>query len=129
MVRNRVRLDLIPEIEKLMGRQVKRALLRTIEVTADEGELLRSLVPEIGDELEIRELRKLPVAIQRRTIHRWLRFKGIKDCGFDEIESVRSLLARLEIAKINLPGNVFCRRRAGRLFLECQVRGSCAVRG
>jgi hypothetical protein len=31
---------------------------------------------------------------------------------------VRSLLARLEIAKINLPGGVFCRRRAGRLFLE-----------
>jgi tRNA(Ile)-lysidine synthase len=118
IVRNRVRHDLIPEIEKLMGRQVKRVLMRTIEIAADEGELLRSLVPEMEEELEVRELRKLPIAIQRRAIHRWLRSRGIKDCGFDEIEAVRSLLARLEIAKINLPGGVFCRRRAGRLFLE-----------
>lgn len=120
MVRNRIRHDLIPEIEKLMGRPVKRALLRTIEIAADEGEFLRSLVPEMQkqSELDMRELRKLPVAIQRRTIHGWLRSRSIKDCGFDEIEAVRSLLTRLEIAKINLPRGVFCRRRAGRLFLE-----------
>jgi tRNA(Ile)-lysidine synthase len=120
MVRNRLRHDLIPEIEKLMGRPVKRALLRTIELAANEGELLRSLVPEMESqsELDARELRKFPVAIQRRVIHGWLRQHNIKDCGFDEIEAVRSLLNSLEIAKINLPRGVFCRRRAGRLFLQ-----------
>jgi tRNA(Ile)-lysidine synthase len=120
MVRNRLRHDLIPEIEKVIGRPVKRALLRTIELAADEGEFLRSLVPEMDGqaELDARELRKFPVALQRRTIHGWLRSQNIKDCGFDEIEAVRSLLNHLEIAKINLPRGVFCRRRAGRLFLE-----------
>ena len=73
-------------------------------------------------ELDARDLRKLPVAIQRRTIHGWLRHQNIKDCGFDEIEAVRSLLTRLEIAKINLPRGVFCRRRAGRLFLQFPER-------
>ena len=96
MVRNRLRHDLIPEIEKLMGRPVKQALLRTIELAAREGEFLRSLVPEMQNqaELDAAELRKLPVAIQRRTIHGWLRHQKIKDCGFDEIEAVRSLVDR-----------------------------------
>jgi tRNA(Ile)-lysidine synthase len=120
MVRNRLRHDLIPEIEKVIGRPIKRALLRTIELAADEGEFLRTLVPEMEGqaELDARELRKFPVALQRRTIHGWLRSQHIKDCGFDEIEAVRSLLHRLEIAKINLPRGVFCRRRTGRLFLQ-----------
>ena len=120
MVRNRLRHDLIPEIEKVTGRPVKRALLRTIQLAADEGEFLRSLLPEMDGqaELDARELRKFPVALQRRTIHGWLRSQNIKDCGFDEIEAVRSLLNRLEIAKINLPRGVICRRRAGRLFLQ-----------
>jgi tRNA(Ile)-lysidine synthase len=120
MARNRIRHDLIPRIERLMGRSIKAALLRTIEIAADEGEFLRSHIPAMQSEAElgIPELRKLPVAIQRRTIHGWLRSKDIKDCGFDEIEAVRSLLTRLEIAKINLPRGAFCRRRAGRLFLQ-----------
>jgi tRNA(Ile)-lysidine synthase len=120
MVRNRVRHDLIREIEKHMGRPIKRALLRTIELAATEGEFLRALVPEMQNqpELDVRELRKLPVAIQRRTIHAWLRHQKIKDCGFDEIEGVRSLLNRVQIAKINLPHGLFCRRRAGHMFLQ-----------
>jgi tRNA(Ile)-lysidine synthase len=120
MTRNRIRHDLIPEIEKRIGRPVKRALLRAIEVAADESEFLKSLVPEMQNqpELDVGELRKLSVAIQRRTIHGWLRHHSIKDCGFDEIEAVRSLINRAQIAKINLPRGVFCRRRAGRLFLQ-----------
>jgi tRNA(Ile)-lysidine synthase len=120
MARNRIRHDLIPGIERLMGRPIKRTLLRTIEIAAKEGEFLRSQIPvmESDAELTIRELRKSPVAIQRRTIHGWLRYNGVKECGFDEIEAVRSLLTRLEIAKINLPRGAFCRRRGGRLFLQ-----------
>lgn len=120
MVRNRVRHDLIPEIEKRLGRPIKRALLRTIELAADESEFLRSLVPEMQNqpELDVGELRKLSVAIQRRTIHGWLRHQSIKDCGFEEIEAVRSLVDHVQIAKINLPRGVFCRRRAGRMFLQ-----------
>jgi tRNA(Ile)-lysidine synthase len=120
MTRNRLRHDLIPAIEKLMGRPVKQTLLRTIELAAGESDLLRSLVPEMQNqpELEARELRKLPLAIQRRTIHRWLRHHEVEGCGFDEIEAVRSLVEGTQVAKINLPRGVFCRRRAGRLFLQ-----------
>jgi tRNA(Ile)-lysidine synthase len=120
MLRNRVRHDLIPEIEKLMGRPIKRTLLRTIELAASEGEFLKSLVPGMATkaQLETRELRKLAVPILRRTIHAWLRHHGIKDCGFDETEAARLLIDRVEVAKINLPRGVYCRRRGGRIFLE-----------
>jgi tRNA(Ile)-lysidine synthase len=120
MVRNRLRHDLIPEIEKIMGRPVKRSLLRAIELSSDEGEFLRSLVPQMvtQTELDSRMLGKLSRAIQRRTIHGWLRHQNVQDCGFDQIEAVRSLLTQLTIAKVNLPRGVFCRRRAGRLFLQ-----------
>lgn len=120
MTRNRLRHDLIPLIEKVMGRPVKQTLLRTIDLAAGESEFLRSLVPEmqIHPELDVRELRKLPVVIQRRTIHGWLRHQEVKGCGFDEIEAVRSLVDRAQVAKINLPLGVFCRRRTGRLFLQ-----------
>ena len=120
MVRNRLRHDLIPEIEKIMGRPVKRSLLRAIELSSDEGEFLRSLVPQMvtQTELDSRMLGKLSLAIQRRTIHGWLRHQNVQDCGYDQIEAVRSLLTQLTIAKVNLPRGVFCRRRAGRLFLQ-----------
>ncbi len=120
MTRNRLRHDLIPAIEKFMERPVKQTLLRTIELAAGESELLRSLVPDTQTqpELDVRELRKLPVAIQRRMIHGWLGHQGVKGCGFDEIEAVRLLVDRTQVAKINLPRGVFCRRRAGRLFLQ-----------
>jgi tRNA(Ile)-lysidine synthase len=120
MTRNRLRHDLIPAIEKLMGRPVKQTLLRTIELAAGESEFLRTLVPEMQSrpELDVRELRKLPVAIQRRTIHGWLRHQEVRGCGFDEIEAVRSLVNHVQVVKTNLPRGVFCRRRAGRLFLQ-----------
>ncbi len=120
MVRNRVRHDLIPGLEKIMGRPLKHNLLRTIEIAASEGEFLKSLVPETAHlaELETQELKKLPIPIQRRTLHIWLRHRGIKDYGFNEIEAIRSLLNQVAIAKVNLPGGVFCRRRSGKLFLS-----------
>jgi len=120
MVRNRLRHDLIPEIEKRMGRPIKRVLLRTIELAAEESAFIKTLVPrtENQSELDVRELRTLPIAIQRRAIHGWLRYQKLKDCGFEAIEAVRSLLNQTSTAKINLPQGVFCRRRGGRLFLQ-----------
>lgn len=120
MTRNRIRHELIPEIERLLDRPIKATLLRAIEVAEKEGEFVRSQVPHFGAarELPVRELRQLPIAIQRRAIHGWLRSNRIEDVGFEEVEAVRSLLNSQGVAKINLPRNVFCRRRSARLFLE-----------
>jgi len=59
------------------------------------------------------------VALQRRTIFKWLRAQNVSEIGFDVIESVRSLLGRDgRVAKVNLPRDRHVRRRAGRIFIE-----------
>ena len=120
MTRNRIRHDLIPTIETVLGRSIRETLLRTVEVASGEADFIRFHVPALADnaELRVHEVRQLPLAIQRLVIHDWLRKQQIKQCGFKEVELVRSLLDRTEIAKVNLPGGAFCRRRSGILFIE-----------
>jgi tRNA(Ile)-lysidine synthase len=118
--RNRIRNLVIPEIEKILERPVKRNLLRLSEIAREEEKFLERVTPEIWrqDSISVRELRALPAALQRRVIYRWLDRLEIRDIGFEAIEAVRALVEREKPAKTNLPQDRFCRRKAGRLFLE-----------
>ena len=123
--RNRIRNLLIPEIERILGRPFKANLLRLSDIAAEESELLRQLTPSWWElaELPVRDLRQLPMALQRRVVHLWLTRWQICDVGFEEVDRVRSLLTQQEIAKVNLPAGSCCRRRAGKLFLAAQKEG------
>jgi tRNA(Ile) lysidine synthetase-like protein len=68
--------------------------------------------------LDLKSIRDLPTALQRRALHQWLRAAKVSDVGFDVVERVRRLLDVTAAAKTNLPGNRHVRRRAGKLFLE-----------
>jgi tRNA(Ile)-lysidine synthetase-like protein len=118
--RNRIRNLLIPAIENTLGRPVKRNLLRLSQVAQEEEKLLEEVTPKIWERatISVREIGTLPVALQRRVIYRWLNRLQIPDVGFEEIEAVRALIGREKPAKTNLPHNQFCRRKAGRLFVE-----------
>jgi tRNA(Ile)-lysidine synthase len=118
--RNRIRNLLIPEIENILGRPVKRNLFRLSQVAREEEKLLDKATPKIWEQesISVRDIRVLPVALQRRAIHRWLSWLEIPDVGFEEIEAVRGLVEHEKPAKTNLPQDHFCRRKEGRLFLE-----------
>jgi tRNA(Ile)-lysidine synthase len=118
--RNRIRNLLIPEIEKILGRPVKRNLFRLSQVAQEEEKVLEKATPRIWEHesISVREIGALPVALQRRVIYRWLNRMEIPDVGFAEIEAVRALVEREKPAKTNLPEDQFCRRKEGRLFLE-----------
>src|ERR1700736_4920689 len=120
MTRNRIRHELIPTIESTLGRSIKQSLLRTIDLAAIEGEFMRSHLPVFANlkEMPVKDLRALPPPLQRLAILHCFRKNRVKDCGFSEVESVRQTLTNTRVAKINLPGGVFCRRRAGLLFLQ-----------
>jgi tRNA(Ile)-lysidine synthase len=120
--RNRIRNLLVPEIERILGRPFKSNLLRLCEIAAEEAELLRQLTPTWWelDELSVRDLRALPVALQRRVIHQWITRKQIDDVSFEDVEQIRSMLTHREIAKVNLSADNSCRRRAGKLFIAPQ---------
>ena len=117
--RNRIRHAALPALEAALGRDVRRALWRTAELLRAEDEHLSSAdeLQNIPAQLDTTALRALPLALQRRLIHTWLRARGVRDVGFDEVEAVRNLLTA-RVAKVNLPGDKHARRRARRIFLE-----------
>ncbi len=120
--RNRMRHKIVPWLEKEFGRNVRVNLWRAASILAEEGAFLDELLPNEIETvlfLEVNRLRNLPVALQRRTILRWLRGNEISDVGFALIERVRALLQPADsVAKTNLPREQYVRRRAGRIFLE-----------
>ncbi len=120
--RNRTRHKIVPWLEKEFGRNLRANLWRAASILAEEEAFLDELLPNESENplfLEVRRLRDLPVALQRRTILRWLRGNEISDLGFDAIERVRALLQpNPPAAKTNLPRARHVRRRAGRIFLE-----------
>jgi tRNA(Ile)-lysidine synthase len=121
-LRNRMRGRIIPYIEKHFGRKVRASIWRAAAIAADESDWLAGLLDTekaTARELEVKQLREQPRALQRRTIHRWLQSRGIADLNFETIERVRALLdPGVREAKTNLPHDRHARRRAGKLFLE-----------
>ena len=119
--RNRVRHELLPVLERVFGRDVRGAVWRSATILRSEEEWLASLAgEEKSEQLDLAALREMPVARQRRRILTWLRAGGVPNAGFEQVETVRSLLkiAENSPSKVNLPGNWHARRRAKRLFLE-----------
>jgi len=119
--RNRIRHQIIPYLEKQFGRNIRKTIWRTAALLAEEEDYMESQVPAgltNQSQLTVKKVEALPVALQRRTIRRWLWQEGIVDLGFDDIENVRLLLSGGPPAKINLPCDRHARRRAGKIFLE-----------
>jgi tRNA(Ile)-lysidine synthase len=119
--RNRLRHAAIPALTAALGRDVRAAILRTTELLRAEDEFL-SAQPElrgVPDMLQVPMLNSLPLALQRRLIHAWMRRHGIANCGFAEVESVRGLL-EIRAAKVNLSGGMCARRREKRIFIAPQ---------
>lgn len=118
--RNRLRHCLFPFLDKLVGTTYRRAITRTATILAAEDEYLEVLAAPHArqDQLNSRELATMPLALQRRIVHAWLRHHGFIEVSFEEVERVLSLLNLDGPAKINLPGDAHARRRAGKIFLE-----------
>jgi tRNA(Ile)-lysidine synthase len=119
-LRNRIRHKVIPLLEKVAGRNIRPTIWRAAAIAAEEENWIQTqLGDSAGAELSVTKLRALPVALQRRTILKWLRAQNISEVGFDIIERVRSLAdSDARIAKVNLPRDCHARRRAGRIFIE-----------
>lgn len=124
--RNRWRLDLLPMIERTLGRDPRPAVWRLAELARDEEvaisaemEAIFSRIDE-GGRLSLAPLRALPVAWQRRVLKRWLSEREIHDIGFELVERVRAILPPkgAPAAKVNLPGGGHARRRSGELYFE-----------
>ena len=119
LFRNRVRRRIIPYLEKAIGRNIRQSIWRAAVIAAEEENWIETQLPNTtGTELSVLELRKLPVALQRREIVKWLRERKIANVGFDVVENVRALLdPDSRTAKANLPQGRHVRRRAKKIFI------------
>lgn len=118
-LRNRVRHRVIPYLEKSLGRNIRQSVWRAAMIAAEEEAWMANQLPNsIDEDLAVMKVRDLPVALQRRTILKWLRAREITNVGFDVVENVRALLDRdSPIAKVNLPQDRHVRRRAKKIFV------------
>lgn len=123
-LRNRVRLDLIPQLKKDFEPAIVRRLSRLADICREEEQFLRGLEragragnPAAGDEgvyLDADELGRLPVAAGRRLVRDFLRrVKGdLRRISFSDVEAVRRLGEHKELS---LPGGLVLRRDRGRI--------------
>lgn len=120
LLRNRVRLRIIPYLEETLGRNIRQSIWRAATIAAEEEKWIEEQLPDATDvDLAVARLRVLPVALQRREILKWLRARQITNVGFDVVENVRALLEQdSRVAKANLPQDRHVRRRAGKIFIE-----------
>jgi tRNA(Ile)-lysidine synthase len=119
LLRNRIRRQIIPYLEKTVGRNIRPSIWRTATIAAEEENWIETQLPdEAAAELSVVELRELPIALQRREILRWLRQHKISNVGFEVVENIRTMLdPDSRIAKVNLPQDQHARRRARKIFI------------
>ena len=121
-LRNRTRHRVVPYLEETVGRNIRQTIWRAAMIAAEEEAWIDGMTNDSSKpsaDLLVEKLRALPVALQRRTILKWLRSHNVADIGYDTIERVRSLLNEgTRVAKINLPQDRHVRRRAGKIFIE-----------
>lgn len=131
--RNRLRLQVIPEIERAFRGDVRRRLSRTALILRAEEEWLEELTgalflaaaesrPGAGGGIALRAeaLQAAPAAALRRVVRRALAEAAgsLRGVGFAHVEAVVDLLrAPRDAGPLHLPGGMRARRRAGRIEL------------
>lgn len=122
-IRNRLRLEALPLLEAIAGRDVVPSLLRAVDASLDQESITAWALEQANaidpqGRLHLPALRALPEAIQRAAIHRYLSDHHIPTLDRDLLDRALALLDPANPAVLNLPGGRHLRRRAGRLFVE-----------
>jgi tRNA(Ile)-lysidine synthase len=121
-VRNRLRSEAFPLLAAISGRDPVAALVRGAEDSAEredlENELLQAAnVLDPQGRLHLPALRKLPPALQRAALRRFLMDHEVPGTGRHMLERAMSLLDVSNPAAVNLPGGRRLRRSGGRIWI------------
>jgi tRNA(Ile)-lysidine synthase len=121
VVRNRLRLEVLPLLDAIFQRPAAPAIARAAAWThAARAFLLDASAPWICQEkLPVTSLAALAPVLRDTILAGWLRARQIPDISTALIAQAAAMLdPATGPAKWNLPGNRFLRRRAGRLWVE-----------
>jgi tRNA(Ile)-lysidine synthase len=122
--RVRLRTEVLPLLEEVLGGGVAPALARTAELLREDLDALDALAAgelarlAIDGELPAPEVAGLPAAVRRRVLRGWLRAAGVPDLQAVHLGSVDALLTGWRgQGRIDLPGGAGVVRASGRLVL------------
>jgi tRNA(Ile)-lysidine synthase len=124
--RSRVRHEVLPLLDTVLGGGVREALARTAERLRDDTAVLDALAAEVADPHDVATLAALPAALRSRVLHRLALDAGAVP---GELAAVHvAALDRLVTAwrgqdRVELPGHVVVRRRDGRLIAGPGTQG------
>lgn len=120
-LRSRVRSEVMPMLERVLGPGVEAALVRSAQQLRDDADALDALAAQYhpGESIDALELADLPRAVRSRVVLRFLRERGVGALTFEHIDRVDALIAQWRgQGAVALPGGARLERRADRLFLE-----------
>lgn len=126
--RNRVRNDLLPMVSTALGQDAAPMLARLARIARREDDLLRRLSDTLAAKvirddgnLEVTaEFKAAHEALQHRVLLAWLQKQGVTGLTNEVVEDAARLVTHREPARINLPGGLQLRRKAGRLTIAQQ---------
>lgn len=124
-LRNRIRHQVIPMLEKEVNPRISEALNRTAEIFQSENrwleEMIAKRIAECTDNdggLVVTMVRNQPVAARRRIIRAWLAEAGVphEKVDFETIERIDTIL-ETAVRSTNITGGMTVRKRYGKLSL------------
>lgn len=123
VVRNRLRLQVLPLLEDIMGRDVVPVINRSARIAEEASAALAAAVAALEVEdpqgrLYLPKVAAYPVELQKVIVHRYLKRQGVRNVSEEVVLAVVSIIRPGSPARLSLPGGRFARRREKRLFLE-----------
>jgi tRNA(Ile)-lysidine synthase len=131
--RARLRTEVLPLLEDVLGGGVAPALARTAALLREDLDALDALAARElarwptappgddlpADDLPADEVAALPDALRRRVLRGWLRAGGVPDVHAVHLHAVDGLLVRWRgQGRVDLPGGAGVLRASGRLVLQ-----------
>jgi len=122
-VRNRLRLEALPLLSAIAGRDAPAMLVRAAAADAETEEILawaldHAQVLDPQGRLHLPVMRLLPVPLQRAAMARFFKTQGVAEIDRALVGRALLLLDPAAPPALNLPGGARLRRRAARVFVE-----------
>lgn len=121
--RNRLRNRAIPMLNEIMGREVRPALIRAEAASQRQQEAIEAMLATMKlrdpkGRLFLPKIAVLPPALQLSVLHDYLKEHEVNDISQELLERCACLISNVDVAKVNLPGKRFLRRKQQRLFIS-----------
>lgn len=116
--RVRLRTEVLPLLEDVLGGGVAAALARTAAMVREDVDALDALAAAVPDPTDCAALAALPAALRRRVVRGWLLAAGVRDLQAVHLQAVDALLTRWRgQGRVDLPGGAGVVRASGTLVL------------